>query len=240
MKLEKITIHNFRSIENLTIDRFYQNKDKSERAFNLLIGLNESGKSSILQAINNVYSSELKYTKTMYKPNVNNAEDNIVEVKIYFEIDKATNKLLQEKSQIFAEQKGLSIKKFDDIKHIIYNFELSSTGIKNNRYYLNSCEFILMLRKGKAKNINNMGTKNILKISNIIGNKTHPTEKPIELMEVLVNNSSQENELVIDPFMGVGSTGLACIKNNRNFIGIEIDENYFNIAKSRLEEFNYD
>ena len=138
MKLEKITIHNFRSIENLTIDRFYQNKDKSERAFNLLIGLNESGKSSILQAINNVYSSELKYTKTMYKPNVNNAEDNIVEVKIYFEIDKATNKLLQEKSQIFAEQKGLSIKKFDDIKHIIYNFELSSTGIKNNRYYLNS------------------------------------------------------------------------------------------------------
>ena len=113
-------------------------------------------------------------------------------------------------------------------------------NVTPNRYYLNSCEFILMLRKGKAKNINNMGTKNILKISNIIGNKTHPTEKPVELMEVLVNNSSQENELVIDPFMGVGSTGLACIKNNRNFIGIEIDENYFNIAKSRLEEFNYD
>lgn len=97
-----------------------------------------------------------------------------------------------------------------------------------------------MLRKGKAKNINNMGTKNVLKISNIIGNKKHPTEKPIDLMEVFVVNSSQENELVLDPFMGVGSTGLACIKNNRNFIGIEIDENYFNIAKSRLEEFNYD
>ena len=72
------------------------------------------------------------------------------------------------------------------------------------------------------------------------GKNIHDTEKPIELMEVLVNNSSQENELVLDPFMGVGSTGLACIKNNRNFIGIEIDENYFNIAKSRLEEFNYD
>lgn len=113
-------------------------------------------------------------------------------------------------------------------------------NVTPNRYYLNACEFILMLRKGKAKNINNMGTKNILKISNIIGNKSHPVEKPIELMEVLVNNSSQENELVLDPFMGVGSTGVACIKNNRNFIGIEIDENYFNIAKSRLEEFNYD
>ena len=73
----------------------------------------------------------------MYKPNINNVKDNVVEVRIYFEVDKAINKMLQEKSQIFAEQKGLSIKKFDDIKHIIYNFELSSTGIKNNRYYLN-------------------------------------------------------------------------------------------------------
>ena len=59
-------------------------------------------------------------------------------------------------------------------------------------------------------------------------------------MKILIENSTNEGETVIDPFMGVGSTGLACIKNNRNFIGIEIDENYFNIAKSRLEEFNYD
>ena len=99
--------------------------------------------------------------------------------------------------------------------------------------------------KGKGKKINNCGTSDILSIPNKKmkdkdGKNIHDTEKPIELMEVLVNNSSQENELVLDPFMGVGSTGLACIKNNRNFIGIEIDENYFNIAKSRLEEFNYE
>lgn len=105
-----------------------------------------------------------------------------------------------------------------------------------NRYYLNSCEFILMLRKGKARNINNMGTKNILEIPNIIGDKKHPTEKPIELMKVLIENSSNNNDNVLDPFMGSGSTGVACKELNRNFIGIEIDETYFNIAKKRIEE----
>ena len=59
-----------------------------------------------------------------------------------------------------------------------------------NKYYLNAYEMILMLRKGKAKNINNMGTKNVLQINNIIGNKKHPTEKPVELMEILIENSS--------------------------------------------------
>ena len=59
-----------------------------------------------------------------------------------------------------------------------------------NKYYLNAYEMILMLRKGKAKNINNMGTKNVLQINNIIGNKKHPTEKPVELMEILINNST--------------------------------------------------
>jgi len=103
-----------------------------------------------------------------------------------------------------------------------------------NKYYLNSYELILMFRKGKAKDINNMGTKNILKINNIRGNKMHPTEKPVELMKILIENSTQEKETVLDLFMGGGSTGIACKETNRNFIGIEIDERYYNIAKERL------
>lgn len=130
---------------------------------------------------------------------------------------------------------------FHFIKSLIWNKSNKIMG----QYYMSQFEYILFFRKGRGKKINNCGTSDILSISNKKtkdkdGKNIHDTEKPIELMEVLVNNSSQENELVIDPFMGVGSTGLACIKNNRNFIGIEIDENYFNIAKSRLEEFNYD
>ena len=105
-----------------------------------------------------------------------------------------------------------------------------------NRYYLNAYEMILMLRKGKAKNINNMGCKNIIDIKNIRGGKLHPTEKPVELNKVFIENSSNEGDLVIDPFMGAGACGVACIELNRNFIGIEIDEKYFNIAKERLNE----
>ena len=73
-----------------------------------------------------------------------------------------------------------------------------------NKYYLNAYELILMLRKGKAKNINNMGTKNILRVPNIIRTKKHPTEKPAELMQILVENSSNPGDTVLDPFMGVG------------------------------------
>ena len=105
-----------------------------------------------------------------------------------------------------------------------------------NKYYLNAYEMILMLRKGKAKNINNMGTKNVLQINNIIGNKNHPTEKPVELMKILIENSTVGGDLVIDPFMGAGSTGIACKELNRDFIGIEIDEKYFKIAKERIED----
>lgn len=84
-----------------------------------------------------------------------------------------------------------------------------------NRYYLNSYELILMLRKGKAKNINNMGTKNILDVKNIIGTKNHPTEKPVELMEILIENSSNKNDLILDCFAGTGSTIIAAINTGR-------------------------
>ena len=55
-------------------------------------------------------------------------------------------------------------------------------------------------------------------------------------MKTLIENSSKENGLVLDPFMGIGSTGIAAIKSNRKFIGIEIDETYFNTAKERIKE----
>ena len=126
---------------------------------------------------------------------------------------------------------------FHFIKSLIWNKGNKIMG----QYYMSQYEYILFFRKGKGKKINNCGTSDILSISNKKtkdknGKNIHDTEKPVELMEVLVNNSSQENELVLDPFMGVGSTGIACIKNKRNFIGIELDENYFNIAKERIEE----
>lgn len=72
--------------------------------------------------------------------------------------------------------------------------------------------------------------------SDMTKNNYHPTQKPTELLEYLIKTYSNENALVLDNCMGSGSTGVACINTNRNFIGIEKDKNYFEIAKKRIEE----
>ena len=100
---------------------------------------------------------------------------------------------------------------------------------------MKNCEYILFLRKGKAKWINNIGdSKTVHKFNNIIGNKYHPTEKPIDLLQFYITNSSSVDDIILDPFMGSGSTGVACKNLNRKFIGIEIDDTYYEIAKKRI------
>lgn len=66
----------------------------------------------------------------------------------------------------------------------------------------------------------------------------HPTQKPVALLEYLINTYTNEDEMVLDNCMGSGSTGVACVNTGRNFIGIEIDDNYFNIAKERIINAN--
>ena len=62
----------------------------------------------------------------------------------------------------------------------------------------------------------------------------HPTQKPVELMSTLVRWVTNEQDVVLDPFMGSGSTGVACLQSGRKFIGVEINAEYFEIAKQRL------
>jgi site-specific DNA-methyltransferase (adenine-specific) len=104
-----------------------------------------------------------------------------------------------------------------------------------SQYYLPNIEYIVLFRKGKAKYINNMGTKALLEIKGI-RNKEHPSEKPIQLMKVLIENSSNKNETILDPFMGSCSTGYACKETERNFIGIEKDEEFYQMAQKRINE----
>src|SRR5690606_700763 len=89
---------------------------------------------------------------------------------------------------------------------------------KNNvtpsQYYMKNAEYILFLRKGKAKYINNIGTKTVIDVNNV-RNKIHPTEKPVELMRILIENSSQVGDTVLDPFAGSGSTLIAGIECGR-------------------------
>lgn len=103
-----------------------------------------------------------------------------------------------------------------------------------NKWYMKNCEYILFCKKGKAKFINDCGSKVVHEFENP-RNKIHPTEKPIGLMELYVCNSSSVGDLVLDPFMGIGTTGLACAIWGRKFIGIELDTSYFEIAKGRLK-----
>ena len=68
------------------------------------------------------------------------------------------------------------------------------------------------------------------------GKRFHPTQKPVALLEYLIKTYTNEGETVLDNCMGSGSTGVACVNTNRNFIGIELDENYFRIAENRIKE----
>lgn len=79
----------------------------------------------------------------------------------------------------------------------------------------------------------------VLEFKSITGKSClHPTQKPVDLLEFLVKTYTNENDLVLDFTMGSGSTGVACLNTNRKFIGIELDEKYFNIAKDRIEELD--
>lgn len=81
--------------------------------------------------------------------------------------------------------------------------------------------------------------KNIIEIGNSNNSgKLHPTQKPVRLYEYLILTYTNEGETVLDFTMGSGTTGVACVQTNRNFIGVEIEEKYFKIAKDRIDHMN--
>lgn len=126
-----------------------------------------------------------------------------------------------------------------------FNFVKTLIWEKGNKicgkYYMGCYEYICLFRKGGDRPINNCGTPDILripikKLKDENGRNLHDTEKPVELMEILINNSSNEGDIVLDPFVGIGSTMLAAIKNKRQYLGFELDEKYFDIANERIEQ----
>lgn len=126
-----------------------------------------------------------------------------------------------------------------------FHFVKSLIWDKGNKimgqYYMSQFEYILFFRKGEGKPINNCGTSDILRIYNkktkdFKGQNLHDTEKPISLYELLIQNSSNENDIVLDPFVGSGSFLVACHNTKRNCIGFELDKEYYDKAKQRLDE----
>ena len=102
-----------------------------------------------------------------------------------------------------------------------------------NRWYMKNAEFILFLGKGPAFKINNCGSMACIEMY-WPDETDHPTEKPWPLLERYIRNSSEPGATVFDPFMGAGSTGVAAAKNGRKFVGVEIEQQWFDVASARV------
>ncbi len=106
--------------------------------------------------------------------------------------------------------------------------------------YLTDTEFILFFREKGVKVFGEFKTKFTYYVTplNQADKKKygHPTIKPLEIVHNLVLNSSTENDVVLDPFAGSATTGVACVNTNRRFIGIELDDGYFETAQRRINE----
>ncbi|WP_297842871.1 DNA methyltransferase [uncultured Roseibium sp.] len=103
-----------------------------------------------------------------------------------------------------------------------------------NRWYMKNCEFTLYLYKGRAKRIADCSSKQLVRLPQR-DESGHPTEKPVALMQHYITNSASAQMRVLDPFMGSGTTGLACLRTGNPFTGIEIDETHFDSACRRFE-----
>lgn len=175
------------------------------------------------------------------------------------DIYKYDIKWIKSKTTGFANANYRPMNKYEDI--MIFSKANASTGGKNNAMCYNPQGLILInkIKKNSAKrhglvmqDTNNTGNNNSLlqegseyiqKYTNYpcnviyFNNPTkyyHPTQKPIALLEYLIKTYSNEGNTILDNCMGSGTTGVACKKLNRNFIGIELDKNYFEIAEKRI------
>ena len=108
--------------------------------------------------------------------------------------------------------------------------------------FLNSCEMIFTCWNKKhtwnfisQAEMHNFMESSICMRPERLTDPKHPTQKPVSILRKMITIASNENDIVFDPFMGVGSVGVAALQLNRRFIGVELEENYFRAAKKRIE-----
>ena len=93
----------------------------------------------------------------------------------------------------------------------------------------------LQKHDGKARTLTHYYPRSLLEFSNANNkSKVHPTQKPVPLFEYLIRTYTNENETILDNCMGSGTTAIACLNTNRNYIGFELDETYYNLANERI------
>ena len=126
------------------------------------------------------------------------------------------------------------------VKNMLQWIKPNSAPKNRDRLYIVNFEVAIWATKGKGWTFNRQDEKRQLSqfIYPFVSGKEktkHPTQKPLKLMRDLIQIHTNENDYVLDPFMGSGTTGVACKNLGREFIGIELDDKYFEIAKNRIE-----
>jgi site-specific DNA-methyltransferase (adenine-specific) len=102
---------------------------------------------------------------------------------------------------------------------------------------MKNIEFVVLFRKGSARKINNMGDFALIEgIKGVYGDKIHPSEKPVPLFQKFVENSTNEGDIVLEPFIGCGTLARACQRTNRHFVGFELNKEYFDRAVKRIND----
>lgn len=132
------------------------------------------------------------------------------------------------------------IEKLFKIKNIIVWKKNNWTAGDLRCSFGRSYEFLILANKGKRK-INGKRLNDVWEFSRVVGKKQlHQNEKPVELIKRCIEKHSNENDLILDCFLGSGTTAIACKNTNRRFIGIEKDKGYYDIAIERIAQQDFD
>ena len=210
-----------------------------------------------MELMNNIPNESIDLVLTDIPYNVVNREDNGLRKLDKENADILTFDLINFLEQLYDKAKSTIIifcgKEQVSIIHSFFNnkqkkgmgtvrqliWEKSNPSPMNGQHiYLSGVENAIWFKKRGGTF--NAHCKNTVFKYPIGRSKLHPTEKNHLLLQELILDNSNENDLILDPCMGSGSTGVVALQNNRNFLGIELNQNYFDIAKSRLEGVQYD
>ena len=174
------------------------------------------------------------------------------------EWDKEFNLTSWIEPSLFILKKGGNIIIFNDWKNMSYikdELEKNKCLIKEliiwhktnpmprnrDRLYVTSCEYAIWATKGKGWTYNRQRDtyENAIFEYPVVHSKKriHPTQKPVELISDLIKIHSNENEIIFDPFMGSGTTAISALENNRNYIGFELDNTYYEKAQNRIDTY---
>ena len=204
-----------------------------------------------MELMNNIPNESIDLVLTDIPYNVVNREDNGLRKLDKENADILTFDLINFLEQLYDKAKSTIIifcgKEQVSIIHSYFNdkqkkgkgtvrqliWEKSNPSPMNGQHiYLSGVENAIWFKKRGGTF--NAHCKNTVFKYPIGRSKLHPTEKNHLLLQELILDNSNENDLILDPCMGSGSTGVVALQNNRNFLGMELDENYFNIAENRI------